>query len=262
MCKPMTRTCIWCSKDENSVTFNTEAHTIPKSLGGQNICLNVCDSCNSQFGNRTNSLPAVDLVFKETFGVARHRFLSSDYGKKGHQITRFKSIYFDIKPDRVKIKSQYRFNSSFQSSVCRQLKKGIFKVYLEELERQKSKGHDDQYNFIREFCKYDLGDYPVVYFERRNAIYPMLTSWIENPVLILDPEYKFKYLIESNGFFEFELLGHTFGIPTIRNWELAFDLYIKESSAHKTDIFSGWRFLKNFNDIDLLLHALDRKAST
>jgi hypothetical protein len=135
-------------------------------------------------------------------------------------------------------------------------------VYLEELERQKSKGHDDQYNFIREFCKYDLGDYPVVYFERRNAIYPMLTSWIENPVLILDPEYKFKYLIESNGFFEFELLGHTFGIPTIRNWELAFDLYIKESSAHKTDIFSGWRFLKNFNDIDLLLHALDRKAST
>jgi hypothetical protein len=258
MCKPMTKHCIWCGKDEDKVSFDTEAHTIPQSLGGQNICINVCDDCNSHFGNRTTTSPAVDLVFKETFGVARHRFLSSDYEKKGKQLKRFTSIYFDIKPDKVKIKSQYKFNSSFQSTVCRQLKKGIFKVFLEETERQQGRGHDEQFNFIREFCKYDFGDYPVIYFERTNAIYPMTKGWVENPVFILDPDYKFKYLVECHGFFEFELLGHTFAIPTIRNWELAFDLYLKESISKKIGYFDKWRFLKNFNDVDLLLHALDK----
>ena len=207
MCKPMIKKCIWCSKDELKTTFKNLAHTIPKSLGGKNICDNVCDACNSFFGNRTSTLPAVEMVFKETFAAARYRFLSlEDPSKSTKQQSRYKSVYFDIKNNRFKLKSQYKFNHSFQTTVCRQLKKGIFKVYLEEIERQRGQGHDGQYNFIREFCKYDLGDYPVIYFERMHPIFPMTQSWVENPVFILDPEYKFKYLIEELGFFEFELL--------------------------------------------------------
>lgn len=42
--------CIWCRKNENQGTFDKKAHTIPKSLGGDNICENVCDKCNHFFG--------------------------------------------------------------------------------------------------------------------------------------------------------------------------------------------------------------------
>jgi|AntRauTorckE5430_2_1112549.scaffolds.fasta_scaffold40981_2 hypothetical protein len=38
--------CLWCLEEEPKVTFNKKAHTIPKSLGGQNYNKNVCDSCN------------------------------------------------------------------------------------------------------------------------------------------------------------------------------------------------------------------------
>jgi hypothetical protein len=254
----MIKKCIWCSKDGQHTSFKNLAHTIPQSLGGKNTCDSVCDSCNSYFGNRTTTQPAVELVFKETFAFARHRFLSpSEHTKSKKQAPRYKSIYFDLKNNKVKLKSQFKFNRNFQTTVCRQLKKGIFKVYLEEIERQQKRGHDNQYDFMREFCRFDMGDYPIIYFERLHGIYPMATGWVENPTLILDPDYKFKYLIESLGLFEFELLGHTFGIPTIRNWELAFKLYIEQSSKAKEEYFRSWRELRQFSDIDLLLNILD-----
>ncbi|MFN7494955.1 MAG: HNH endonuclease [Cyclobacteriaceae bacterium] len=45
------RKCIWCRRDESETDFKKEAHTIPRQLGGQNICANVCDDCNHYFGN-------------------------------------------------------------------------------------------------------------------------------------------------------------------------------------------------------------------
>lgn len=252
----MLKKCIWCSKDEQNVTFNNIAHTIPKSLGGKHICLNVCDYCNSFFGNRTSTLPSVEMTFKEVFAAAQYRFHSSSTENKKKD-KRYTSQYFNIKNGRFNLKSQYKFNPSFQSSICRQFKKGIFKVFLEETERQLGKGHDIKYDFIREFCRYDFGDYPVIYFERLNPIYIMPNGWIESPIFIIDSEYKFKYLLEDYGFFEFELLGHTFGIPTIRNWELTFELYINESCKIKEGYFKSWKKISNFNDIDLLLNILD-----
>ena len=44
--------CLWCLNEEPKVTFEKKAHTIPKSLGGQNYNINVCDECNSYFGNK------------------------------------------------------------------------------------------------------------------------------------------------------------------------------------------------------------------
>lgn len=47
----MQKKCLWCLKEEAKTTFNIKAHTIPKSLGGQNYNKNVCDDCNSYYGN-------------------------------------------------------------------------------------------------------------------------------------------------------------------------------------------------------------------
>lgn len=68
--------CIWCSKKENFVTFNKIAHTIPQSLGGKNICKNVCDDCNEYFGRKEFGKPAVEIALKEVLNISKYLLLT------------------------------------------------------------------------------------------------------------------------------------------------------------------------------------------
>lgn len=252
--------CIWCSLDESQGFFNKRAHTIPQSLGGLNICENVCDHCNSFFGTHNNKLPPIETIIKETFNISRARFLFTD-GQigKNKAMSRFSSVYFnvDFKKRSIDLKPSYELKTGFQEKICRQLKKGIFKMFLEERERQKGDAHDSKYDFIREFARYDLGDYPVVYFERRHGIIAMAKDWARNPAIFMDKDHQFTYLTSEHSFFEFELLGHLFGVPCSRSWELNFDNYIKETIQKKAEFFKSWKFITKFNDIDLALNVLN-----
>jgi hypothetical protein len=85
--------CLWCKLDETKTTFDKKAHTIPKSLGGQNFTRFVCDDCNHFFGNSTaENRYSIETALKETFCLTRQRFLLGSTQKK--QIGRFKSIFF------------------------------------------------------------------------------------------------------------------------------------------------------------------------
>ncbi|MBV7533038.1 HNH endonuclease [Chitinophaga sp. sic0106] len=252
--------CIWCSQDEQQASFNKLAHTIPQSLGGLNICKNVCDNCNSFFGSHYNKLPPIETVIKETFNISRARFLNTnDEIGKNKALPRFKSIYFnvDFKKRSIDLKPSYELKSGFQEKICRQLKRGIFKMFLEERERQMGDGHDSRYDFIREFARYDLGDFPIIYFERRHGAILMVKSWATNPEIFMSRGSQFKYINTDHSFFEFELLGHLFGVPCTRAWELNFENYIVESTKQKAGFFKSWRFIRNFNDIDLVLNILN-----
>jgi len=68
--------CIRCFDSEPKVTFNKKAHSIPKSLGGQNFNKYVCDSCNEYFGatSQTNNY-SIEEALKETFCISRQRFV-------------------------------------------------------------------------------------------------------------------------------------------------------------------------------------------
>lgn len=254
--------CIWCSKTSDLVSFDKEAHTVPKALGGQNICENVCDECNAFFGNHHNGYPSIETIIKETFIVTRARFLAgtNDIGKN-KPMSRFSSIYFDVdlKKNKMNLKLSYKLRKGFQEKVGRQIKKGLYKIFLEETERQHGDGHNPKYDFIREFARYDLGDYPVFYFDRLHGIILMSSEWAKRPVFFLDPDHQFKYLVSEPSFFEFEFLGHVFGIATSRQWHIAFDNYIKKSVEAKHKFFRTWRTVKYFNDIDLTLSILDDK---
>ncbi len=59
---------------------------------------------------------------------------------------------------------------------------------MEEIERQKKDGHSSEYNFIRDLPRYDLGDYPVFYFERLHGIIFMAKSWAVRPEFFLNEE--------------------------------------------------------------------------
>jgi HNH endonuclease len=251
--------CIWCRRTDQETTFDKEAHTIPQSLGGQDICINVCDVCNHFFGQYYKGSPSVETIIKETFNITRIRLLDEEDIGKNKAVTKFSSQYFkvDLKKHKMELKPAYRLQRGFQEKIGRQIKKGLYKIFLEETERQKFDGHNSQYDFIREFCRYDLGDYPVFYFERLHGIIAMAKNWIVRPEFFLEPDQQFKYLVREPSFFEFEFLGHVFGIVTSRHWELAIDNYIKKTTEAKRQFFRKWRLVKNFNDIDLSLSILD-----
>jgi hypothetical protein len=252
--------CIWCRKTEKEATFNKLAHTIPKTLGGRDICSNVCDICNDFFGRHYQGLPSVETVIKETFNISRIRFLDTEnHIGKNKPVTKFSSVYFnvDLKKHKVELKPAYRLQKGFQEKIGRQIKKGLYKIFLEEIERQKNDGHNPEYDFIREFSRYNLGDYPVFYFERLNGIILMAKSWAIRPEFFLDPDQQFKYLVREPSFFEFEFLGHVFGIAVSRYWELAVDNYIKKTLEAKKQFFRRLRLVNSFNDIDLSLSILD-----
>src|SRR5574343_1564879 len=111
------RRCIWCLLTEPDVTFENLTHSIPKALGGKSICKNVCDSCNSYFGNQIGGYPSVEAIIKETFNVSRVGLLDTQNQiGKNKALPKISSIYFDIdiKRHKIKLKSSYSHNKGFQ----------------------------------------------------------------------------------------------------------------------------------------------------
>ncbi len=55
--------CIWCGRSVPEVTFYSEPHILPHSLGGDEIGVDVSDDCNHYFGKATRGIPIVNLRY-------------------------------------------------------------------------------------------------------------------------------------------------------------------------------------------------------
>ncbi len=248
LAKPM-KTCIWCRKNENQVTFDKKAHTIPQSLGGEKICENVCDKCNHYFGSPQPNLPAIELVLKEMLNISRFYLLNAANSVPNDK--RYKSEYFNINWNKfqIKMKPRYSLKSGFQKKLGRQFRKAMFKVFLEERERQREDALSDRFNFIREFARYDLGDYPIyIQLPKFKAIFAAMPD-VENPQIRFtehSDEMDIKFRI-----YGYQLLGHNFLIPTSPLFEeLCRDSFLKY--LHETDDPFGQSIkrIENAEDID------------
>ena len=250
----MTLKCIWCLETEPDVTFFKKAHTIPKSLGGQNYNQNVCDSCNEYFGNRDNKFYSIEEALKETFIISRQILLIHNPKRK---IGRFKSKYFEIKErngnKRLVIKESFRFDSKFQKDSCRYDRRGYSKMFFEELHRQKKVGYEEQYTLSREFARYDKNDLPVFYFFRSFGAILLTKSEIETPVLFFD---RMKYLYSNEFFVEIEFLGHVFGFPICKYGHLDLLSYMKTSVEYKNGFFKDAKTIEKLTDVDFTLSIL------
>ena len=182
---------------------------------------------------------------------------SNDIGKN-KPMAKFSSIYFDVdfKKNTFKLKAAYKRHDLFQEKICRQMKRGLYKIFLEETERVNKNGHDEKFDFIREFARYDIGDFPLFYFERSHGIFMISSNFLKSPDHFLRKEFRYKYLVDEPSFYEFDLLGHTFGIATSRTWEIMSDNYLKKSLAAKKDLFKSFKVVTNFQDIDLALSIM------
>ncbi|WP_310555091.1 HNH endonuclease [Flavobacterium sp.] len=252
--------CIWCHREESETTFKKLAHTIPQSLGGKMICENVCDDCNHYFGNISDKLPSIEETFKETFNITRLRLLGKERVGKNKALAKFKSTYFnvDIQKGKFALKLKFQLKPNFQKVLCRQFKRGIYKVFLEELERQENKGHQSKYQFIRNFARYNQVDLPVFYFQKGVGLIMTNESWIKNPELHIHKDYRMKYLFCDENFIEFELLGHVFGIVKNENWRFFYEDYMTKSQNMKQNfIFKHMIEIDYLIDIDLALNVFN-----
>jgi hypothetical protein len=255
----MDKKCIWCLKDASETTFDKKAHTIPKSLGGKYICENVCDDCNHYFGSPSNQLPSVELIFKETFNITRARFLmgTNEAGGKNKPMTHFKSQYFkvDFEKNIIDVKLSFKFRKDFLSQLSRQFRRGLYKVFLEETERQNGNGHSKEFDFIRGFGRYDHDDLPVLYYHRKMPLILLGKNESKNPEFRFQNKMLFE--LKEHGFFDVEFLGHLFSFPITKNWSDSVNDYISKSLDIKQEHFYPPILVQMITDIDLTLSVMN-----
>ena len=254
----MKKKCLWCLETDSEVSFDKKAHTIPKSLGGQNYNRNVCDNCNLFFGDRqsNNGKYSIEEALKETFILSRTRLLNQNETKR--KIGRFKSKFFNVKERKGKvsltIKPSFRFTPGFQKELCNSFKRGLYKMYLEELNRQQKLGFESKYNIIRNYSRRNIGNLPVFYFSRQVGIIMMFNREAETPILFFD---RMKYLYSNDKFAEIEFLGHVFGFPISNFDKTDLNNYLTESLQVKKSFFTNAIIVDKLTDVDLALNIFN-----
>lgn len=251
------RQCIWCRGKEPRVSFRNDAHIVPQSLGGKRICPSVCDGCNAYFGRTESGRPAIETVIKETLSLSRESYRRG-VGRvtKRQKPKRYTSLYFNADFDKrsVKVKPAYRVQTGLQTRLARQFRRGIYKMVLETIEADTGTALEEQYDFIREFARYDLGEYPVFYFLRRVGIVLLVDKVVNSPEIYFEEGNRMKYLVHTDSFFEFELLTHVFGIALRKRADIMLAPYARRTRELKRQLFYGMVDVKFFNDVDLLMH--------
>lgn len=246
--------CIWCLKRETEVPFEKEAHTIPKSLGGKNICENVCDDCNSYFGNFQNGQPAIEVVLKEALNISKHILLNQIKEKPKKQFT---SEYFNVnfKVGTIKSKPRYSFARYRQEILGRLLTRGIYKIFLEERERQCNDAFDERFNFIRQFSRYNIGDY-LVYVKKPK--FDGLVAFAS--VDIHEPQIRFNEysddIDKEYRLYTYPLMGHYFVIPTSIISDITIAKFIEKLRIENNPFGEELIPIQYFENIDYLFTTL------
>ena len=246
----MKRKCIWCQDDETKVTFKRPAHIFPQSLGGKRVCANVCDSCNSYFGSKQSLSPSVEIALKEPLNISR-TFILSNLNRNSKNI-RFKSEYFDydLKRQIIRAKFKYRLQSDFQKEFTKQFKRGIYKIFLEERSESIGDALDSKFDFVREFARFGLGDYPVFYCKPRTPAIIVAKEDLSNPVIKFTEHSDM--IMKEFGFYGYYFMTHMLTFPTIRTYELTLENYIKYLSKNESSLYQSITPIKYVSDLDFI----------
>lgn len=170
---------------------------------------------------------------------------------------RFKSRYFDVNLSnrKVKIKPAFKKQMSFHRKLNEAFKRGLYKVFLEEIERQYGCALLEKYDFVRQVARYGIDSYPLFYFYRIDGIIFILEDEIDNPNICFK---KMDYLYNNEYYVEIEFLGHVFGFPINRMYEININISLIKSIEIKKGFFKTYKEIKKITDIDILLKVMDK----
>jgi hypothetical protein len=245
----MNKVCIWCRKQQPTVSFLRPAHIFPQSLGGKKICGSVCDSCNLYFGSKQSRLPSVEIALKEPLNISRLYLLSQN---KKEKLPRFKSEYFEYDYKRQIIKPKYKYSiiSDFQLQFTRQFKRGIYKIFLEERQESVGDAISNQFDFIREFARYGLGDYPVFYFRPKIPAIFYSTEDLKNPMIRFTEHSN--NVMKQFGFYSYYFMTHEIAIPIIRTYEITISNYFEFVMHKDSNLVDKIIPLTQITDLDFI----------
>lgn len=194
--------CIWCGRTEPIVTFSNKPHVLPDALGGEIVGYDICDDCNHYFGTCTRQNPiSIDLEFKEIINAFRvfGSELSSDSYKK------LNSIFFSYRHSKALINIKQSFKRISTEQHARLFKRGLFNVFLQKYHYVTGKGDSPEFDEIRKFVRYDIGD-QVVGYARNHII--LCEQDISHPDVPMSE--KLIDNLEKYGVFTFHCIGHIF----------------------------------------------------
>lgn len=252
------RYCIWCCRNQPKVTFDKLAHTFPQSLGGKNICQNVCDECNAYFGSPQDMSPAIEVVLKEFLNLSKYRLLKN---VDEVRLSRYKSEYFKVNSafTSINLKPRYQLRYQFKKSLGRLFRRGLYMVYLEERERIMGDARNERFNFIRRFSRYNLEDYPVYFLKPKFDLVLFGSGDVLNPQLRFTPtsakeDEKFRM-------YSYQIMGHYFCIPTS---QFFMESHLKNYMTHLKDedgpFGSELALIEYAENLDFLFTYLNRGA--
>ena len=155
--------CIWCKNTKPNVSFTRVPHIVPKALGSTEICFDVCNTCNSYFGDCTsqNKTISPDLAFKEVFNACLHSL-----GERPKIEVPYSSALFHYsrKEDKLKLKRSFSL-----AHFTRQFKRSLFEVFLQKYHYTFPDENLDRFEAVRKFARYNI-DYLKVFFAHNIAI--------------------------------------------------------------------------------------------
>ena len=253
--------CIFCKRTkEDTATFKEKAHTIPESLGSSNIGVDICDDCNHYFGQPDPTIYrpvlGVELAVKEVLGVQRALL------RRDQNAPRLKYIFFEYwrKKNTFKFKNRFLYSdNTFLLMFGRQFRRGIYELFLQEYHRQYEDGLNPKFEKIRRFSRYNEGDVPLYYVQRRMGLYLMEDG--KNGVFVPQFHFSDKLLedMEQYGFFQLYLFGQIYYLEvTDKAAEHRYEYLNKE--IHDTDIggniYSCITQVEKITDMDFLMSKL------
>ena len=139
--------CIWCGRKRPFVTFNTIPHILPKSLGGIETCVDVCDECNHYFGTAEKGLPSIDIVIREIF--ESFRLFGTNYYDKHKLSKKFVFFHYNQETRKLKLKNTFR-----DATITSQFKRGLYELFLQKYHYETFKGNETQWDWVRMYARY------------------------------------------------------------------------------------------------------------
>lgn len=239
--------CIWCGKESPEISFNTEPHILPHSLGGNEIGTDVCDECNHYFGTATKGVPNIDLAFKEIFGA----FKTFGNNRNEQTYRKFSSVFFQYRHSQRKIIIKNNFNSR---SITRQFKRSLYEVFLQKYHAVTGNGNHPMFDMVREYARYGIGN-PHVYYAFNNVI---MTTASDEKVVLHMSDKTLEEMMHSGMYF-FLLFGHMFFIEVL---PIAYNTngrtYLQQQASQWLIPVTGNERIYEFNDIMQIDFLMER----
>ena len=245
--------CIFCKKDKTQTTFKERAHTVPKSLGGQNIGKDVCDECNHYFGEPDKSMYprlSIEVCVKEILGLSQ--ILLQEKPDR-----RLKSKYFNYYHNlgKIVIKPQFKSNQAWLQLFARQFKRGMYEMWLQEYHMYSYDGLNPDFNEIRRFARYNIGDIPLYYLVNNGCV-PVEKN-IKNPTFNINE--KSLQDMYDYGFYTLLIEGHFFIFEITSKARLSRELYLRKlvQKMHVGGfVYRELIEIKSITDIDFSYYSL------